>query len=166
MPRPIGLEFGFSPRQWIFGGLVCCAAGCVLVFVGGVVLFAPGVEPDAPRSVADVVFILLGSFGIGAAAVLTGVRSILKRRDFTIILGDHAVHVGPGYHRSTVAYRDITGVTRGTGGEVLVWRAGRFFGVTIPNWFASEEEASRFIEELKKRVENAKRLTESPPATS
>ena len=161
MPRPHGVEFGTRPGQWIMAGLVCGLGGGVFVLLGGALLIAACDGSFTDHDVTGIVFLL-----IGLVAALTGASVVVKRRDFTIVLSDHAVHVGPYYERETIPFREISGVVRGVDDDVCLERTDRVFLYRLPNYFASDAEANRFTEELKKRVENAKRSPGNPPATS
>lgn len=152
LPRPEGLAFGMSPRACVVGGIIAIVCGGVFALVGGAFFLAYATRADAPVNC-----LVFGSAFLapGCVVALAGLQYIVRRHEFVVVLTDYAVHVGPGYRRS-VAYRDIKRVSRGTDGDVYCHRANSMHGFKIPDYFGSTEEANRFVEELNRRVEQAK----------
>lgn len=148
MARPQGMEFGVGPAHRIVTGAICIAVGLLFLLLGtaGIVhVLDRWPKPAVGPGVVAALFVLGGLL-----VSVSGLFAVIKRHEARIILAEDAVHVGPYY--TAIPYRDITGVSRGTDGEVMLKRVGRFLGYNLPPFFASEAEVARFIDELTHRI--------------
>jgi hypothetical protein len=170
MPRPRGLEFGASSGSWVRGGCICVIVGLVFAVIGvaGVIHAWPEWSklPISARGMA----VVFGAFAVvGSWVVALGLADVIQCDDRKIILSDDALYTPRFFFgHSAISYDKIDQVRLNADDrEIVITLVGRLLGGHIISTgdFASDEEVARFIEDLRRRVENAKRPPESPPTS-
>jgi hypothetical protein len=152
MLRPTDLKFGASPCSWVRSGCLLCLWGGLTATVGALSILAGLVGESHPVSLT-VVGILCLAFG--CLLLRLGADAVRRCEEKKVILAEHELRVPACGAFVSVAYREIDRVWLDeVNDQVLIVKAGDLFDPhEIPtNYFASAEEVSRFIEELRKRI--------------
>jgi len=143
------MVFGKSPGRDIVLGILLVVIG---VSLGGLILFFLIFEPEMiePGAQNYIVIVFLGFI------VLCGMLYVVHAGKFLLVLTEHSVWEGPRCMKKEIAYRDIKGVRRDADGHVILDCENCLFSYYVPSLFNSDEERDRFVEELKRRVSEAR----------